>query len=152
MVFSMACFCISIGHHTRCLLWWVEPGIIAVLLHELPRLICLLFHSAVKIIKDVARFIQHARLKWLWSQLLFVLRGHCVLLHFSTEDMKAPFDVQGIFFCAHCTTISSIFWKHQWLVSNKANLIYKNINRKAVRKCTLLLLSCWNKGSWFSKS
>lgn len=59
---------------------------------------CLLFHSAAKIIKDGARFIQCARLKWLWSQLLFVLRGHCVLLHFSIEDMKAPFDVLDISF------------------------------------------------------
>lgn len=75
----------------------MEPGIFAVLLHELVRLVCLLFLSAAKIIKDGARFIQRARLKWLWSQLLFVLRGHCVLLHFSTEDMKAPFDVLDIF-------------------------------------------------------
>lgn len=110
-VFFMACFCMSLGHHTSCLVWLVESGVIEVLLHELVRLVCLLFHTAAKIIKDRTDFIQCVRFKWLWSQLLFVLRGPCVLLHFSTKDMKAPFDVLNIFCDAHCATISSIFWK-----------------------------------------
>lgn len=85
------------GCHTSCLLWLVQPGVISVTVSDIVILGCLLFHSSGMIIADEASVTHCARLEWLWSQLLFVLRGHSFLLLLGTADMKVSFDV-GILF------------------------------------------------------